>query len=75
MRQLLWGSLMRCPRKTQPVRIGDLTAAVIAAKEDRGREERAIQEENTALARFRSEENPGSGPVVPGVYPNHRRRP
>jgi len=31
---------------------------VIATKEDRGHEERAIQEESTALARFRSEENP-----------------
>jgi hypothetical protein len=34
---------------------------VIATKEDRGHEKRAIQQENTALARFRSEENPREG--------------
>jgi hypothetical protein len=35
---------------------------VRTTKEDRGHEQRAIQEENTALARFQSEENSGSGP-------------
>ena len=39
-----------------------LHIAVIATKEDRGQEESATQEENTALAQFRSEENRWSGP-------------
>ena len=35
----------------------------------------AIEEENTALAGLRSEENPGSGPgEYRGVYPNHPGR-
>jgi hypothetical protein len=34
---------------------------VIATKEDRGDAKRAIEEENAALAGFRSEENPREG--------------
>jgi hypothetical protein len=41
--------------------MGGPHVAVIATKEDRGHEERAIQQENAALAGFRSEENPTEG--------------